>query len=37
MKMHVTTNLAFNVNYKIAINALNYDDSFIKCFDESHI
>jgi len=34
--MHVNTNLAFNVNYKIAVRctAPNYIDSFIKSSDE---
>jgi len=32
--MHVNTNSAFNVNYKIASNASNYTDSFIKRSDE---
>jgi len=30
--MHVNTNLAFNVNYEIAINALNYEDKLHKMF-----
>jgi len=33
-KMHVNTNSAFNVNYKIASNAPNYIDSFTQCSDE---
>jgi len=38
-KMHVNTNSAFNVNYKIAVTcnrASNYIDSFIKCSGESY-